>query len=143
MSVNQISVFLENRIGQLAEVTKLLAENEINLRAISIAETTDYGVIRIIVDDSKKASSVLYENGNIISMAPVLAVEVPDKPAGLNELLEILADGQIGIEYMYSLLAQGKKSAYMIFRVNDVDKFVSLLKQHNINIADSKDLGIK
>lgn len=143
MSVNQISVFLENRTGQLAEVTKLLAENEINLRAISIAETTDYGVIRIIVDDSKKASSVLYENGNIISMAPVLAVEVPDKPAGLNELLEILADGQIGIEYMYSLLSQGKKSAYMIFRVNDVDKFVALLKQHNINIADSKDLGIK
>lgn len=105
MSINQISIFLENRTGQLAEITGLLAENKINLRAISIAETADYGVLRIIADDADRATSVLLSNGNILSMTPVTVVAVPDKPAGLSEVLSLLADSNIDIEYMYSLLS--------------------------------------
>lgn len=145
MSVNQISIFLENRTGQLAEITGLLAKNNINLRAISIAETADYGVLRVIVNDSQTAAKVLYENGCVLSMTPVLAVAVPDKPAGLNELLEILAEGEIAIDYMYSLLAPNAENAYMIFRIQEdvKEKFTSLLGQHNIKLADSEELGIK
>ena len=103
MSINQISIFLENKTGQLAEITGLLAENHINLRAISIAETADYGVLRIIADDAEKATSVLLANGNILSMTPVTVVAVEDKPAGLSELLTLLSKGNVPIEYMYSL----------------------------------------
>ncbi|MEE1025638.1 MAG: ACT domain-containing protein, partial [Acutalibacteraceae bacterium] len=102
MSINQISIFLENKTGQLAEITGLLAENHINLRAISIAETADYGVLRIIADDAEKATSVLLANGNILSMTPVTVVAVEDKPAGLSGLLTLLSKGNVPIEYMYS-----------------------------------------
>ena len=86
MSIHQISVFLENRSGQLAEITRLLASENVDIRAISIAETSDYGLARMIVDDAQKASSILLQSGTILSMTPVWAVEVPDRPAGLSEL---------------------------------------------------------
>ena len=100
MSVHQISVFLENRAGQLAEITAILAKNNIDLRAISIAETADYGVLRMIVDNAEQATSILLANGYILSMTPVLAVSVPDQPGGVASILEILAEGDIDIEYM-------------------------------------------
>ena len=86
MKIHQISVFLENRAGQLAEITRMLAEADVNLRAISIAETSDYGLARMIVDDAQKASAILLEHGDILSMTPVWAVEVPDRPSGLADL---------------------------------------------------------
>ena len=95
MSIHQISVFLENRAGQLAEVTKLLADEHVDLRAISIAETSDYGLARMIVDDAHKASAILLDHGDILSMTPVWAVEVPDRPSGLADLLAGLAQGQL------------------------------------------------
>lgn len=143
MSVKQISVFLENRKGQLAETTSLLAENGINLRAISIAETADYGVLRIIVDDADKASSILLENGNIITITPVVVVAVSDKPAGLSSLLELLSDGDIDIEYMYSLFTHTDGKAYMVFRVDDEISFAAHLASHNISFASSEELGLK
>lgn len=143
MHINQISVFLENRTGGLAEVTRLLAANNINLRALSIAETADYGVLRLITDDSERASAALLANGNILSVNPVMAVAVPDKPAGLNELLEILAEGDIAIEYMYSLLTQQNGTAYMVFRISDEDKFVKLLGEQNMKPVCPNELNIK
>lgn len=143
MHINQISVFLENRTGGLAEVTRLLAANNINLRALSIAETADYGVLRLITDDSERASAALLANGNILSVNPVMAVAVPDKPAGLNELLEILAEGDIAIEYMYSLLTQQNGTAYMVFRISDEDKFVKLLDEQNMKPVCPNELNIK
>ncbi len=143
MAVNQISVFLENRTGQLAEITGLLAENKINLRAISIAETADYGVLRIIADDSEKATSVLLAGGNIINMNPVTVVAVPDKPAGLSELLALLADSNVSIEYMYSLFTHQNEKAYMVFRVKDYDDFIALLESHGLTPVSSKELGLK
>lgn len=143
MSVNQISVFLENETGKLAEITKLLAENHINLRAISIAETADYGVLRIIADDADKATSVLLANGNILSMTPVTVVAVEDKPAGLSELLSLLSDGDVAIEYMYSLFTHQNGKAYMVFRVADEEGFVKLLASHDLAPATPDELDLK
>ena len=143
MAVNQISVFLENRTGQLAEITKLLSENGINLRAISIAETADYGVLRIIADDTEKASSVLLENGSIISKTPVTVVAVPDKPAGLSNLLAIIATGNVDIEYMYSIFTHQNGNAFMVFRIENVDKFVNLIESNGMSVVSESELGIK
>ena len=103
MTIHQISVFLENRAGQLAEITKVLADNGIDMRAISIAETADYGVLRLIVDQPQKTTATLLEHGFILSMTPVTVVAVPDQPGGLAPVLQLVAEGNIDIEYMYSL----------------------------------------
>ena len=143
MNIHQISVFLENRAGQLAEITQRLAQNHVNIRAISIAETMDYGVARMIVDDCHKASAILLEHGDIISMNPVWAVEVPDRPAGLAELLTVLADAHVDVEYMYSLFAQKDGCAYMILRISDEEAFRKALADKSIRIADGTELGLK
>ena len=143
MSVHQISVFLENRAGQLAEITGVLAKNSIDLRAISIAETSDYGVLRMIVDDAEKATGVLLSNGYILSMTPVVVVAVPDAPGGLAPVLALLSEGNIDIEYMYSLFTHQEGKAYMVYRISDEEKFVALLKSHGITPVDADELGIK
>ena len=143
MSVHQISVFLENRTGQLAEITRLLAKANIDIRAISIAETADYGLARMIVDDSHKASAILLEHGDILSMTPVYAVEVPDRPAGLAELLEILAEAHVDVEYMYSLFTHKEGNAYMVLRISDEPKFLSTLGDKKIKIVSKEELGLK
>lgn len=143
MSINQISIFLENKTGQLAEITGLLAENHINLRAISIAETSDYGVLRIIADDAEKATSILLANGNILSMTPVTVVAVEDKPAGLSDLLTLLSKGNIPIEYMYSLFTHQNGKAYMVFRIDNEEEFIKLLVSHGLAPASAEELGLK
>ena len=143
MNIHQISVFLENRTGQLAEITALLAENHIDIRAISIAETADYGLVRLIVDDSYKASSILLQHGDILSMTPVWAVEVPDTPGGLADLLKVLAEDHIDIEYMYSLFTHKEGRAYMVMKVSDEPKFLSVLGQHRVKVMTKDELGLK
>ncbi len=143
MSVHQISVFLENRAGQLAEVTQLLAENNIDMRAISIAETKDYGVLRLIVDDTDKATEALLAHGNILSKTPVTVVVVPDQSGGLAPVLEVLAEGHLDVEYMYSLFTHKEGKAYMVFRISDEAKFLALLAAHGIQTADKEELGLK
>ena len=143
MNIHQISVFLENRAGQLAEITHLLAENHIDIRALSIAETSDYGLARMIVDDSYKASSVLLEHGDILSMTPVYAVEVPDKPGGLAELLNVLAENHIDIEYMYSLFTHREGHAYMVMRITNEPKFLGVLGERWIRVVSKEELGLK
>lgn len=143
MSIHQISVFLENRTGQLSEITRLLAENHIDIRAISIAETADYGLARMIVDDAPKASGILLQHGDILSMTPVWAVEVPDRPAGLSDLLAVLAESHIDVEYMYSLFTHRDGFAYMVLRVSDEEKFTAALTSHNIKIVSGNELGLK
>ena len=143
MNIHQISVFLENRTGQLAEITRLLAKANIDIRAISIAETADYGLARMIVDDSHKASAILLEHGDILSMTSVYAVEVPDRPAGLAELLEILAEAHVDVEYMYSLFTHKEGNAYMVLRISDEPKFLSTLGDKKIKIVSKEELGLK
>ena len=141
--VYQISVFLENRAGQFAEITGILAENQIDLRAISIAETTDYGVLRMIVDNAEKATSILMQHGYLMSMTPVLVIAVPDQPGGVAPVLATLAEGNIDIEYMYSLFTHKEGKSYIVFRVAENEKFVELLKKHDITPVTGAELGIQ
>ena len=143
MHIHQISVFLENRTGQLAEITGLLAKEGIDIRAISIAEPADYGLARLIVDDSHKASSILLQHGDILSMTPVWAVEVPDSPGGLAELLNILAQEQIDVEYMYSLFTHREGRAYMVLRVSNEPRLLGALGDRKIRIMSKEELGLK
>ena len=141
--VYQISVFLENRAGQFAEITGILAENHIDLRAISIAETTDYGVLRMIVDNAEKATAILMQHGYLMSMTPVLVVAVPDQPGGIAPVLAALAQGNIDIEYMYSLFTHKEGMSYIVFRVAETEKFVELLKAHDLTPCTNEELGIQ
>ena len=143
MSITQISIFLENRAGQLSEITKILSENSIDLKALNIAETADYGILRIISDDSNKAAKLLRDNGFIVTETHVAAAAVPNKAGGLNELLNIISKEEIDIEYMYSVFGQKDGLAYMIFKVKDVEAFISVLEKYFITVADNSDLGIK
>lgn len=130
MNVTQISVFLENRAGQLSNITRVLSENGVDLRAINIAETADYGVLRLIPADAQKASAVLLENGFIMAMTPVIAVAVPDRPGGLNSLLEALSEENIGIEYMYSVFSSNSGEALMVLQVGEAEKVAEILSKH-------------
>ena len=143
MSIHQISVFLENRAGQLAQITKLLADAHVDLRAISIAETADYGLARMIVDDAHKASSILLDHGDILSMTPVWAVEVPDRPSGLSDLLAVLAENHVDVEYMYSLFTNKDGHAYMVLRISDEAAFMNALAGTDIKVVGNAELGLK
>ena len=143
MRIHQISVFLENRSGQLAEITRLLAENGIDIRAISIAESADYGLARMIVSDANKASQVLLQHGDILSMTPVWAVEVPDRPAGLAELLAVLAEAKIDIDYMYSLFTHKDGFAYMVLRIAQEEAFLAALSAHGMKAVGMEELGLQ
>ena len=140
--VYQISVFLENRAGQFAEITTALADNGIDMRAISIAETADYGILRMIVDDAEKATSILMQHGYLLSMTPVLVVAVADQPGGIAPVLATIAEGNIDIEYMYSLFTHSAGKAYIVFRVNETEKFIQLLATHGITPSTAEELGI-
>ncbi len=142
MAIKQITVFLENRAGRLLEITQLLAYNKIDLRALNIAETTDYGLLRIIVDDSEKALAVLKENGAIATTTDVLAVAVPNIPGGLNTLLQVLANANVDVSYMYSIFGHTDENAYMILQLADADEVAGILKNKGIVVADAQKLGI-
>ena len=141
--VYQISVFLENRAGQFAEITGVLAKNDIDLRAISIAETADYGVLRLIVGDAEKATSILMQHGYLMSMTPVLVVAVSDEPGGIAPVLTTMAESNIDIEYMYSLFTHKEGKAYIVFRVAEAEKFTELLADHGLRLATNEELGIR
>ena len=143
MNILQISVFLENRAGQLAEITRLLAQEGVDIRALSIAETADYGLARMIVSVANKAISVLLHHGDILSMTPVYAVEVPDSPGGLAELLQLLAENHIDVEYMYSLFFHEKGKACMVLRITNEPVFLSVLGDNRIRVLSMTDLGLK
>ena len=142
MTIPQISVFLENKAGQLADITGILSENQINMRAINIAETADYGVLRLIVDDASKASSILLEQGFILTMTPVVGVAVPDTPGGLSKVLGVISRAEIDVEYMYSVFGQRDGQACMIFRVADSDALTKLLEANGIGTITGEDLGL-
>lgn len=142
MAINQITVFLENKAGSLLDVTKILSENKVDLRAINIAETADYGLLRMITADNASAEKVLKNEGLIFTETPVLAVAIDDKPGALSGVLEILAKENIDVHYMYSIFGHQNGKAYMIMQVAEVDKATEILKANGVTIAESKDLQI-
>lgn len=141
MSVKQISVFLENKPGVMNSMTEVLAKNNIDMRALSLAETNDFGIVRIIVDDVYSATTVLKEEGFVHSVTPVLGVAIPDEPGGLNKVVAVLMQEQINIEYMYAFLG-GKNvdHAYMIFRVQDLKAATTALGIKGIRCIDQEEI---
>ena len=140
MTVNQISVFMENTPGQLLEFTKLLEQHNIDLRALSLAEAEDFGILRVIVDDSYKTVRMLKGEGYVCSVTQVLAVEIPDQPGALVKILTVLGDSGVNLEYMYAFLGRKKDSAFMIFRVPDNDYAVKVLREAGIRPIDQEEL---
>ncbi len=140
MVVEQISIFMENKPGRLAEVTRALSDAEINIRALSLADTSDFGILRIIVEDHEKAKNILKEKGFTTGRTTVVAVEVDDTPGGLNRILEILAEHAINVEYMYSFVQRDTENATMIFRFDKAEKAVEALTAHNIHIVSAERL---
>ncbi len=134
MFVEQISIFLENKSGRLAEVTKVLGENDIDISALSIADTTDFGILRLIVNKPDKAVAILRENGFTVSSTNVIAIEVADKPGGLSRALEVLHDVHIGIEYMYAFVGKTEDDAMVLLRVDDHNNAVKALEANGIKV---------
>ena len=140
MTVKQISVFLENRPGALAEFTKILEMSSIDLRARSLAESEHSGIARVIVDDPYKTIRILKEEGYICSVTKVIAVEIADKPGSLVKMLNVLGDNNVNLEYSYAFLAKKANSAFMILRVADNDKAIKVLTQNGIRPICHEDM---
>lgn len=134
MAVKQISVFVENTSGRLAEVTRLMADIGVNLRAISVADTADFGILRILVDDHEKAVEAFKENGFTAKLTEVIGVEVPDRPGGLAEVMDLFDREKVNIEYLYSSLERNVDRAVVIFKVEDVEHGLRICEQHNLTM---------
>ena len=139
MSVNQVSVFLENKPGTLNKLTEVLAANKINIRALSLAETSEFGIVRMLVNDVYEATNVLKENNFVAILTPVLAYAIADEAGDLNNLLEKFTAAEVNIEYMYAFA--GKTRAYMIFRVNDTKKAESLLNSQGLKSLTQEEIS--
>lgn len=137
MHVKQISVFLENKSGRLAEVTRVLGENNIDISALSIADTTDFGILRLIVNDPQKAEKALKESEFTVSSTNVIAIGIEDRPGGLSKALEILDNESIGIEYMYAFVGKKSDEALVILRVENSSKAVEILVKGGIDVLSS------
>lgn len=134
MKAEQISIFLENRAGRLEEVTRVLGEGGISIRALSLADTSDFGILRLIVSDHEKAKRILKDHGFTVGRNAVVAVEVSDAPGGLHSVLHLLCGNGVNVEYMYAFVHQRQESAVIIFRFDRTDQAIELLQQHNIPI---------
>jgi hypothetical protein len=140
MKVEQISIFLENKPGGLSGVTKVLKDSGINIRALSLADTSDFGILRLIVDDVNKAKKVLNENGFAVGRTHVIAVEVPDKPGGLHSILELLTREGINVEYMYAFVERSGENAVIIFRFDETEKAIKMLMDSGFIVLDGDKL---
>ena len=136
MYIKQLSVFVENKPGRLAEITSIIASNGIDIRALSISDTTDFGILRLVVDKPYEAEKTLKEAGLTVSLTDVIAIGIPDKTGGVAETLAMVADKEVGVEYMYSFLSQNYQRAYLIMRVADTEKALSALKAHGCEILE-------
>ena len=137
MAISQISVFLENKAGRIAQVTKLLSDGGVNLRALTIADTADFGILRLIADDPEKALKLLERDGFTARVTEVLGVEVPDRPGGLAAVMELLSWNDVNIEYLYVSLERNKQNAVVIFKVEDLEKGKKVLEENSLELISS------
>ena len=140
MKITQISVFLENRKGRLYEVCSLLGSNDVNIRALTVAETESFGVLRIVVDKSDAAVKVLRDHGFVANFTDVVAVEVGDRPGGLASVLKIFAESDVNIEYMYGFVEKFSDKALLVFRFEDPDVAQEVLAQHSISVVTRQEI---
>ncbi len=138
--IKQISVFLENKTGALGEVVKFMAENNVNLRALSIADTEDFGILRIITDDPDSSIEKIKNAGYSAKLTNVLAVEIDDKPGSFSKIVDVLSNEGISIEYTYAFLSKKADRAYIIIRADNSEKASELLKKSGITVSQQQDL---
>lgn len=143
MAISQISVFVENRPGRLADITAVLAENGIDIRALSIADTSDYGILRLIVNNPDDAVSVLKKEGMTASATQVLGIAIPDEPGGFAKAIRVLADADISVEYAYAFITPNIGKAYVIIRVENNEKAAAALTQAGIELIDQAEIFTK
>lgn len=142
MKIRQVSVFLENKSGRLAQVTRVLGNNGINIRALSIADTTDFGILRLIVNDPEKAYQVLKEAGFTVNTTVVIAVEVDDRPGGLADVLQLLDDKGINIEYLYAFVQKASSAALVVFRVELPDEAIRVLQESGTRLLSEEEVCV-
>ena len=140
MKIKQVSVFLENKVGHLRMVTEELKNANINIRAISLADSENFGVLRLVVEDPDKAYSVLREANHAVKETEVIAVEVPDKPGGLSDVLRTFEDNGINIEYMYAVLEKRSEKAVIILRVEDIEDVIAKVEKQDVKLLSSEEL---
>jgi len=140
MKLTQISIFLENRKGRLYDVCSLLGKKKINIRALTIAETEEFGILRIVVDKPAEAVRALKDNGFMANLTDIVAVEVKDKPGGLAAILKILSDNNINLEYMYGFVEKAADQALLVFRFDSPDKAIEVLKKNKIKVIGKEDI---
>ena len=141
MFIKQLSVFVENKQGALSKITSLLSDNGVNMRAVSIADTQDFGILRVIVDDIDKAADALKLNNVIVKVNNVIGVELSDKPGALASVLELLTEGGVNVEYMYAFVTPGNRdSAYLVLRARHNDKAEQILNENNIKMLSEADI---
>jgi hypothetical protein len=136
MSIQQISVFLENKTGRLADVTRLIADAGVNIRAISIADTADFGILRLIVDKPAEAAEAISKGGFTTRMTEVLAVEIPDRPGSLAQVMEMFKETGVNIEYLYASLEKDSSTAVVIFKVEDIAHCLKIVEGHKLSTID-------
>jgi hypothetical protein len=134
MKVRQISVFIENRAGRLETIAKLLGDARINIRALSLADTSDFGILRLIVSRPEEAQKLLKDNGFTIRITEVVAVEVPDEPGGLAHVLNVLGTNGVNVEYMYAFVEKANDRAILVFRFDDLENAIRVLQQGGIRL---------
>jgi len=140
MTVEQLSVFVENKPGKLVEALEALADAEVDLRALSLADTSDFGILRVIVDKPEKALDVLSNAGFLVKSNNVLAVVIGDKPGGLASVVRILSEADVDIEYTYAFVAHSRDNAYVIIRVDNNDAAISILTKSGITLLTAKEM---
>ncbi len=137
--IKQLSVFVENEVGSLGKVTTVLKENKINLRAIASYDTPEFGILRLIVDKSDKTKEILTQKGFVVKVTEVIAVELEDKPGDLDNVLHIISEAGICINYIYSFVIRNDKTPLMVIHVDDMEKGETILKLHGIRVVDQED----
>jgi len=140
MLVKQISVFLENKSGRLAEVTRTLSKNSIDIRALYIADTTEYGILRMIVDQPEAAQTILTDSGFTVSTTNVIAIAIPDRPGTLEQALEILSGGSISVDYLYAYVGRSSSDAIVVIRVENPQLALDKLEQAGVRVLSSKEV---
>ena len=138
--INQLSVFLENTRGRLSQMTRVICDAGIDLLALSISETTNFGILRAIVSDDDLAVTVLKQAGYTVNLNEVIAVAVPDHPGGLSDILDILVEREVSVEYLYSFVRKPKENALVIFKVTDADLARKTLLKNEVSILTREDL---
>ena len=140
MTISQLSIFVENKQGTIAGITESLAAAGISIRALSVADTQEFGILRLIVSDIDKAKAVLSDNNCVVSVTKVIGIEIPDTPGGLSKVLRIIADNGINVEYLYAFITVAGENAYVVLRVEDNENAARIMEENGIKLISQHDV---